>query len=176
MRFRYLTVLAVAISLASSIDVLAQDDAQQAEEIQPSQQPSGAEQASDTQLSAQGASQEEQTLGAELEPHQDADDVIQQTDRQFEKAQQELEQRFREVEKESPVEPSSEASDIDDILTPSSDPKVREALEETERRFEEASRKIEESFKDAERDVPAEVRDDAGMSSHSEGGDESDGQ
>lgn len=151
MRFRYLTGLLAVISLAGSVEVLAQDEAQ------AEQQPSTPELSSESPSPVQEASEKEQTLGAELEPHQDADDVIQETDRQFEKAQEELEQRFREVEKESPVEPSSEASNIDDILTPSSDPKVRKALEETERRFEEASRKIEKSFKDAERSVPAEV-------------------
>ncbi|WP_027966263.1 hypothetical protein [Halomonas halocynthiae] len=101
----------------------------------------------------------ESTFGTALESNKGADEVIQETERQFEAAQRELEQRFREVEQESPVEPSAESQDIEDILRPSSDPKVRAALEETERRFEEASRQIESSFKEAERDVPEEVRE-----------------
>ncbi|MGO2133320.1 MAG: hypothetical protein ACTH3D_10560 [Halomonas sp.] len=154
MRFRYLTVLILVAGLASSAELLAQSRDSQIGESHV-----GESQVSEGQAAQPSNDQPQSTLGAALEPHKDADDVIQETDRQFEEAKRELEQRFREVEKESPVKPSSGAQDIDDILKPSSDPKVRAALEETERRFEEASRQIESSFKEAERDVPVEIRD-----------------
>lgn len=175
MRFRYLVALIAAAGLAAPAELLAEDaegasDALQAEVPSDVRQQAPAQGAPTQQATTEGAageaaqesgSQTEPTLGAELEPHQDADDVIKETERQFEEASRELDQRFREVEQESPVEPSSDANDIEDVLAPSSDPKVRAALEETERRFEEASREIEASFEQAERDVPLEVRDAA---------------
>lgn len=164
MRFRYLTVLILVAGLASSAELLAQSgdnqvDESQVGESQVSESQVREDQAGEGQAAQPSDDQPQSTLGAALEPHKDADDVIEETDRQFEEAKRELEQRFREVEKESPVKSSSGAQDIDDILKPSSDPKVRAALEETERRFEEASRQIESSFKEAERDVPVEIRD-----------------
>lgn len=174
MRFRYLVALMAVVGLAAPAELLAEDAegstaAPQAEvpsDVWQQAPAQGVPAQEATTESATGAARESgsqaaPTLGAELEPHQDADDVIKETERQFEEASRELDQRFREVEQESPVEPVSDTNDIDDILTPSSDPKVRAALEETERRFEEASREIEESFEQAERDVPPEVRDAA---------------
>lgn len=181
MHFRYLAALMAAIGLAAPAELLAEDaesspDAAQQEAPAPQASEQTAEQTPEDEAVQESGAQTKPTLGAELEPEQDVDEVLKETERQFEEASRELDQRARELEQESPVDPTSEASDIEDVLAPSSDPQVRAALEETERRFEEASRKIDESFEEAERDVPRDARDAARPSEYVEGEREEEGE
>lgn len=170
MRFRYLAALIAVAGLAVPAELLAEEvrELPAATQTDPSaptlnEETSVSEtikkNAAEKEAAQKISSQTEPTLGAELEPHQDVDEVLKETERQFQEAQRELDQRFHEVEQEDPVEPLSKTNEVESALTPSSDPQVRAVLEETERRFEEASREIKESFERAERDVPREARD-----------------
>jgi ElaB/YqjD/DUF883 family membrane-anchored ribosome-binding protein len=97
----------------------------------------------------------------------DVDDIIAETERRFEEAQQRLEEQFKEVEQQAPVTDTISDEEMDDRWefesslpesarseesTRGSD--VDALIEDTERRFEEAEQRLNEQFDSIEQERP----------------------
>lgn len=97
----------------------------------------------------------------------DVDDIIAETERRFEEAQQRLEEQFQEVEQQAPItdtvseEEMDERWEFDSSLPESARSEesnrgsdVDALIEDTERRFEEAEQRLNEQFEAIEEERP----------------------